>query len=323
MAAKRQNPLSSIGRQIRSILRVRPFQTDEQDQQTWARAVKSHTTLPEIYQQFFESHASMGDAFPYAVLTPTYEKFGSTISGKLICAIDQALFVLDANGEKLIEICYPIDQIHCVEVSSKLLEFRLTINGVTNLGIQTSSIFRCSTVTDYLFAPILESIRLRNVSPTETIPIPAIETFDHWREQNYKFMNLARHCMLPGETVVVSLLQPEIYSGLFSFSGRAFRRIKSPIHACIVTEKELIMIREDLVQRRKDKYGSTCNFVPLDKILSISMSTQAENILAVSIQLINHECFECLFELSLENEVEKLVAQTREWISGHRTPIPS
>lgn len=315
MVTKRQNLLRGIGRQIRSVMRLRPLNTQEQSQQTWAKVVKSHD-LPEIYQQLFQSHLSMGDAFPYTVLTPTHEKFGSKITGKLICAIGQALFVLEENAERVIEICYPIDQISYVEVSSKLLEFRVMINGMTNLGIQTSSVFQCSTVTDYLFTPIIERIRLRSVLPSGDARHLDTEKFDHWSERNLKFMNLARHCLLPGETVIVALLQPEIRSRLFSFSGKPFRKIKSPVHACILTEKELILIREDLLQNRKDKYGSTCNFVLLDKILSISMSGKTGNALAVSIQLMNQECFECLFESSCGNEVEELIFRTRERIPG-------
>lgn len=322
MSTRRQNSLREIGSRIRSILQVRSFNTQEQDQKTWAQVVRAHQDLPELYRQFFESHVSTRSAFPYAVLTPSYEKFGSTISGKLICIIDGTLYVLDENAKQLIEICYPIDEIHFVEVSSKLLEFRVTINGVTNLGIQTFSVFRCSTVTDHLFTPILERIRLRSASPSESILPVEIESFRHWSERNYKFMNLARHSMLPGETAIVALLQPEIHSGPFSYPVRRFRRVKSPTHACILAKNELILIREDLLQNRKDKYGSIRTFIPLDKILSISLSTKAGNMLAVSIELINHECFECLFDTSLENEVEKLVAQTHEQISSQHAHIP-
>jgi hypothetical protein len=323
MTTKRANPWSAIGRQIRSLIHVRPSNTREQDPKTWAQVVRSHQDLPEIYERFFQSHLAMGDAFPYAVLTPTYEKFGSTISAKLICIIDQSLYVLDASAEALVESCYPIDQIHYVEVSSKLLEYRVTIHGVTNREIQTASVFRCSTVTDHLFAPILEKIRLRNGSPSESILSAKVETFDHWSERNYKFMNLARHCMLPGETVIVDILQPEIRSGLFSFPVRRIRRVKSPTHACILTERELILIREDLLQDRKDKYGSTRTFVPLDKIHSISMNRNPGDGLAMSIQLINQEGFECLFDTSLEGEVERLVARSRDWTSAQHTHIPS
>lgn len=320
MATKRQNPLRRIGRQLKSILR--PLNAQEQDQQTWARVVRSRENLPEVYQSFFQSHIAMGDALPYIVLTPTYEKFGNTISGKLICVIDQALFVLDANAEKLIEICYPINKINYVEVSSKLLEFRVTINGVTNFEIPTSSLFRCSTVTDYLFAPIIEKIRLRNCPLSES-PLPSnVDTFDHWSERNFKFMNLARHSILPGEAVIAALLQPEIHSGLPSFPYRYFRRIKSPTHACIVTERELILIREDLLQSRKDKYGSTRTFIPLDKIHSISISRRTGNPLALCIQLINQECFECLFDPSLENKVEELATRTRECMARHQDRVP-
>lgn len=321
MASKKQNPLRVIGRQIWSIMPIHAFNTQDQNPQTWAKVIRSYESLPVIFQDFVRSALFGKGEFPYMVLTPAYEKSGDTITGKLICVIDQALLVLEENAEKMVAICYPVDRINYVEVSSKLLEYRVTINGVTDLGIESASIFRCSTVTDHLFAPILERIRPRSVSSSGNARTLNIGRFEQWSGRNYKFMNLARHCMLPDETVIVSLLQPEIHSGLFSFPDRPFRRVKSPTHACILTKKELIMIREDLLQSRKDKYGGTCNFLPLNKILSISMSRKTGNLLAVSIQLVNHECFDCLFDSSFENDVENLVAHTRERIPGERTRV--
>ncbi len=323
MTTKRQNSFRGIGGQIWSMLHLRSSNTLQEDPKTWAQIVKSHHDLPEMYEHFFLSHLSRGDAFPYAVLTPSYEKFGSTISGKLICIFAEALHVLDESAAKLIDVCYPIDKIHYVEVSSKLLEFRVTINGVTDHGDQTSSVFRCSTVTDHLFTPILDRIRLRDASLSESVQPVETQTFDHWSERNFKFMNLARHCLLRGESVIVAVLQPEIHSGSFSFSVRRFRKVKSPTHACILTEKELILVREDLLQRRKDKYGSTRTFIPLDKIHSLSMSRRTDNLLVVFIQLINQDCFECLFDTNLEAEVDELITRASERISGEHTRLPA
>lgn len=68
-------------------------------------------------------------------------------------------------------------------------------------------------------------------------------------------------------------------------------------------------------------FSSTCIYLPLDKLVSISMNKTAGNLLAVSIELINEERLECLFDIDLEKEVDSLVTQTRSRISDRHTLV--
>ena len=311
MAVIKQNPLRMIGEQIHAIMSVHPLSSAEQKQLTEARVIESYDGVPEIYQEFFRSHRSGGQAFPYSVLTPTYETSGGRITGKLICVIEHTLYVLEENETNVIKVCFPIDEINYVEVTHRPSDLSFKIDGVTNLGIPISSVFGCSNTTDSLFAPLFQRIRLRIDSLNEKAPSRHLERLDRWNDQQTKVMDMARHCLLAGETVIFAILQPEIRGGIFS-------NPECLTHTCILTDKELVMIREDLSQGRKNPCNTICNFIPLNKIESLSMSRENGNLLMVSTRLSNSEMFKSLFDISLENEVNQFLARTQELMPKKR-----
>ena len=319
MTATRQNPLRMIGKQIQRIMSVSPFNSPEHKQLADARVIESYDSVPGIYQEFFLSHLSKGQAFPYVVLTPACETSVSKITGKLLCTIDHTLYVLEENQTNMKEVCYPIDEINYVEVTHCLSNLFVKIDGVTNLGISTASIFGCSNTTDKIFTPLFQRIRLRVVSLNEKAPSRHLDRLDRWNAVQSRVMDMARHCLLAGETVVHAILQPEIRGSLFSNLDGILHGMRYPAHICVLTDKELVLIREDPSQGRKDPRGSVCNFIPLNKIASFSTGREKGNILTVSFQLSNGELFGSLFDTSLENDVNQFLAQTRELMPAERS----
>jgi hypothetical protein len=162
-------------------------------------------------------------------------------------------------------------------------------------------------VTDHVFTPILNKIRQ---GPSETIKTEQgsrSDEFEHWSNANFKFMNYARRSLLEGEKVVSSLLQPEIRESRFTFLGKLFSRMISPTHAFLLTDREWITIREEAVQGRKDKYGGTWIYIPLNKITASTLNAVNDDLLALSIQLSEKEHFEYLFQASRKAEVRQLL----------------
>lgn len=309
MSDKIQSTLRIIGKQIHDLrMPTLPgLSSDQRAHLTWARVINSLEGLPEGYKESLGARLSQGQTFPYVVLTPAYETFRSRITEKLICVLDREILVLEENAKE--PLCYPLERINYVEVSSMLLDFRVKINAVTSDGIPASSICRCSTATDYLFMPVLKKIRLHGTLPGDTDRSLELETFDGWMDQNFKFMNLARKSLLRGEKVVCAILQPEIRLSRFTVLGRTFYETLSPTHACILTDRELITIREELLQRRQDKYGGIWEYIPLNKISSLTLSRKNGNLLSLSIRLPDNECFECLFRDTMESEVDQLMVR--------------
>jgi hypothetical protein len=289
---------------------------EQRAETTWARSFASYEDVPEPYRGPLGSVATVDQSFPYTLLTPAYTTFRTRISEKLICVREREIQVLERNGTVMTVTCYPIHEIRYVEVSSMLLEYRVKIEGITSQGTPASSIFRCSTATDYLFTPVLRKIRLRDVVPQETPGLRDTTLFDGWSRSHYKFMNFARNSLLGGEKVICAVLQPEIKTERFRILGRTYYRIISPTHTCILTDRELILIREEAVQNRKDKYGGIWNYIPLSMISALSINPKNSGLLALSIELSENGVMECLFPASRESEVSQLAMQLRDRASN-------
>jgi len=314
MLARMQNILRVIGGQIQSSKTdwVSKLSASQQTRLTWAKAIESYEKVPEVYKEFFEAQLSNGQAFPYIVLTPAFEILGYKITEKLVCAFEHEIYILERKGNALIAQCYPLADISYVEVSSMLLDSRIKISGVTSQGAATSSIVRFNSVTDYLFTPILKKIRLATVVSKDGTPGSELDKFDHWVRSNFKFMSFARRSLLGGEKVIHTILQPEIRKRRFAILGTTYYRTIAPTHVCILTDRELIMIQEELLQDRDDKYGGIWDYIPLNKIATLSASQKDNNLLALSIQLLTNERLEFLFQVSMQAEIDQLLEQFRK-----------
>lgn len=314
MLNKMQNRLRIFGTQIRTSWRAagRKITAYPRTELTWARVIGSYHSVPNGYQEFFSRYKSAGQEFPYTVFTPAFQTLGYRITEKLVVALHDRVTFLEKIGDTLIEKAYPLEEISHVEMSSMLLDSRVKVSGAIGKGVLTSSLVRFSSSTDYLFAPILKRIRLQGAESNGLVPNVELSTFDGWIERNFKFMNLARHSIIEGEQVIQAILQPEIRVSRFKFLAGRFYRTISPTHACILTNRELILIREEALQGRKDKYGAIWDYIPLNKIAGFSMNKRNGTLLALSIQLLTNESFECLFEASMENEVDQLLARIQE-----------
>jgi hypothetical protein len=282
MLAKMHDILRVIGRKSQKpgTVGAPELSAGEQTKLTWARVIESYDNVPEAYKGFFDPLLASGQVFPYTVLAPAFETFGYRITEKLVCALDREIHVLERNGNSFKVQSYPLDGISHVVVRTILLDSRIKISGVTKQGI-TSSIVRFNSVTDYLFTPILRRIRLKAVDSKDMVGSSELSKFDQWINSNYKFMNFARHSLLGGEKVIHVMLQPEIRESRFTFLGRTFYKMISPTHVCILTDRELIMIREEAVQGRKDKYGGTWDYNPLNKITALTLNTKDDNMLTL------------------------------------------
>ena len=307
MSARLQNTLRMIGKQIHNwkLPQLPVFASHPGTKLTWARIVDCYDQIPDVYKEFFEPYRLESRTLPYSVLTPAYETLGFRISEKMVCLFDHELRILERSGNSGSTQCYPLAGITYVEVSSMLLDSRIKFNGVTSQGIPASSIVRFSTATDYVFKPILEKIRL--YPSASDSPIKDSEAFDHWMPLNYKFMNLARNSLVRGEKVICAVLQAEIRRELFTILGKTYVKIISPTHASILTDRELILIREEILQGRDDKYGGIWEYIPLSKIADLSISIKSEHLLVLSVTLRTNERLECVFQASRNHEVDKLL----------------
>jgi hypothetical protein len=285
---------------------------DEQTRLLWARAARSYDDVPEIYKSFFDSlPLDKRDPFPYTIITPKFKGFIRPESEKLICNPGDAVYVLEKVGNKLTSICYPLNDIYYIEVGAILLYSWVTITGVDINGALSSSTLKFNLVTDYLITPIVESIRCSTTAGTQANLDAETAHFDSLIHSNFKFMNYARRSVRPGEKVIQTILQPELRLEVFKLFSMPFSRLITTAHLTILTDSELIIIREDEKQGwlKGTRYGGIWYYIPLGKITAVSLTGKDHDLLVLSILLAENQNFDSLFQASKKSELELLLKQ--------------
>lgn len=305
------------------IPRVTSESASELTKSTWAKLIQSDNFVPSIYEDFFATLLADGRKFPYTVLAPSFDRLIHKTTEKIICDCGDEIYVLERIGSSYEAICYPLEGIACVEIKTMLLDSHFKINGVTSQGATASSTIKFNTVSDYLFKPILENIRLASFDSVSATQRSEVEKFDYLTRINFKFMNYAKHSLMRGEKVIHAILQPEIRERVFVIFGKVFYRTLFPTHISILTDQELIMIRENEGHGRSSKYGGVWVYIPLNKIVNLSLNEKESNLLVFSIQLSGGECLAYLFQDSLRREANQLVDRFRELSKKEQYHSPS
>ena len=293
----------------------------EQTKQSWAKAIETYDEVPEVYKGSFETLVGDASRFPYAVLTPSYAGFITRAKEKLVCCLDGKIYVLEEARGDLVSTCYSIGDISYVEVGSVLLQSWIKIRGLTSDGVLTSSEFKFNSVTDHLFTPIVEGIRPA-ADCSEGIDLSRERSkFNYLRWSNHKLMSYAKRSLLPREQVVHFILQPEVRVEVLRLLGSSFFKTLCTPHLSILTHRELILIQDGDRKRWGSRasygcakyggvrYGGVWNYIPLDKITSISTADAQNDLLTVSIRLPGDDGIESVFSVSNRGEVDKLLSR--------------
>lgn len=311
MLTKIRNTLQRIGEQVRtSPVAGRLIRSAaEQTRESWAKPITSYADVPPVYKDFFAPFLAAGQAFPYTVLTPSYEGFIHRTTEKLICDMGREIYVLERSGNVVEARGYPLEGISYVEVRTILLESRITICGATADGVPATSTFRFNSVTDYLLATVLKTIRRATIGAADADRRSEVAKFDDLLRVNYKFMNYGRRSLLGSEKVVQIILQPEIRASVLTFLGKTYYRTISPTHMSVLTDRELIIIHEEARKSSSDRYGGTWLYIPLHKIETLSVSERDGDLLALSIRLPHNVQLESLYQLSAKQELDQFLAR--------------
>ena len=316
MLAKIQSIWQIILDQVYTSIEKPRLNADELTKSSWAQPIKSYADVPDVYKVFFDSFLANGRDFPYTVLTPSYENFIHKTSERLICDGGCEIIVLEKSGNTFEPRRYPLDRIIYVEFRTVLLDANFKICGVTGHGVQIASTLKFNSVTDYLFTPFLKWARLAGLNPTQTVQSRELEKFDDLYQHSYKFMNYGKRSLLGGEQVLHIYLQPEIREPILKFMGKTFSKRISPTHMSILTDRELILIQEEETRSGKERYGGIWSYIPLRKILSLSLHEKTDNLLGLTIRLIEDLFLELLYQDSAREELNQLLSRFKDITSG-------
>ncbi len=311
MSVYRKGILRSVGRFIAGIKESLPLlAADEQIRLSWLKVIRSYAEVPEVYRSSFA--ALVGDSpFPYTVLTPSYAGFMNRETEKLVCCLDGKIYVWEEVTGVLSCTCYAVKDISYVEVGKALLQVWVKISGLADSSLPTATEFKFNTVTEYLFAPIVNKIRLATNYAPGIDPSMERSKFDFLSRTNLKLMNYARRSLLPDEKVGQIILQPEVRDEVLRLFGNSFFRTVCLAHLSILTDRELILIQDGTGKRWGGdiRYGGVWHYIPLDKITSVSLTGPEDGLLAMFVRLPEGDSIDSLFSVSNKQEVDGFLSQ--------------
>lgn len=281
----------------------------------WSKVIESREEIPTVYKSTFDTFFANDRTFPRVLLTPALDRFPRKTTEKLVIGTDEDLHILERNRNQIQASCYPYRDIWAVELGVVLLNSWLTIRGKTSQGEAGVSTIQFNTTGMRHFEPILKKLRPSPRRMDQAQIAAEKDKFDCLSMTNFKFMNYGRESLIPGEVVLQFLLQPEIRQPLWTIFGRTFCKTLSPAHLTILTDRELILIRnpERVKEAGADRYGGIWQFLPLHSLQSVTLSQAGDERLAVWIRHPG-QTVETLFEASNQPALEQLCSRVQTLI---------
>jgi hypothetical protein len=266
----------------------------------WSKLLESREEIPAIYKSHFDQRFGSGEPFPLVIWIPVLEKFTHKTTEKLICDTDDALYIFEKNGNQINATCYPYRDIYGSEIGIVLLDSWLTVHGKTTQGVTGTSKIEFNTTSKRYFEPVLNKLRPASEAADRAHLMAERDKFNSLSTASFKFMNYGRESLVPGETLLRFLLQPEIRQSIFTIFGRTFYKTVSFAHLTVLTDHELILIQDtgNGKDGRAGHYGGIWQYIPLRYIDSISLSQVENDRLTLAIHCQPGRTIETLFEIS-------------------------
>ena len=285
MPATLQNPVGAVKERKSGEPVLSAF---EQTRFSWARLIHSRDELPPAYRSFFEARPA-GEAFPHAVLTPTFAGFMRRETEKLVCCLDDRLIVLEKTSGEPKCTAFPLHDLNYVEVGGVLLKAWIRLQGRANNEADLTTVtLRYNAVTDRLFVPFIERIRGTNPHPIDVPRDGELSKLDDVLSLSFKFRNYARNSLLPGDRVIAMLTQPEMRRTVVRLGRWSYRRTIATAHVLILTDRELIIIRDDPDSPEAfddTRYGGVWDYIPLNKIERVALQERNATVLSMTLEL--------------------------------------
>ena len=279
---------------------------------SWARPIESYHELPPVYHEFYNSLRPDTHEFPYAVVTPTFKGFVRRENEKLICSVGDRFYILEKTKSQLNCTTYALADISYLEIGNILLNAWIRIQGIAGNGKLTAVTLKFNAVSEHLFRPFLDKIRYAADYPPGIDRDAELAKFEGVDKLSFKFNSFARHSILPGAIVIQAVAQPEIRMPVLKAFGRSFYRTIALSRVLVLTDRELIIIRDDInspMAFDESRYGGVWDYIPLDKITAATLVDQADDRFALSIHLPQDDCIESLFMGPKRSEVKRLLNQ--------------
>jgi hypothetical protein len=285
----------------------------QQTRLSWTKFIATYDQLPPAYQKAYDELFTVGGKFPYTLWTPGYADLLKPVPERLICTSEESIIIFEKRGEKIRHVSMKYDSISYIENGIVLLHSWLTIFGIDQNGEIAAPSIRYNTVSEEMVLPILASLRVspdrQRVSPLDV----EMARFDYLSKINFKFMNYGRSSIRNGDQVLKIVLQPEIREEIVRIFGISFSKQVSPDHIVILTKDEIISIRNT---GKVSSYGGIWNYIPREKISSVSLENDDNGWLILGLQLQSGHRVLLTFDESRKTEIEKFRDEIRTDLTG-------
>lgn len=284
---------------------------------TWARVIDSYADVPDIYKTSCQAVLEEREPFPYVVLVPSVKDNRLNEVENLLCEINGIFYVWERIGNKVVSSAFPLKEIYTLEAGIVLLSSWLTISGLTTAGSATTARigFNSSSVRHLL--PVINKMRPAPADIDDAAWQVELAAFDYLASANFKFMNYARESMVRGEKILQSILQPKIRRQVFDLFGYKFYRTVGLAHLTILTDKEIIFIRddEDTTEVRGERYGGVWQYIPLQKIQDVKLTASGNKLLTLTLTLESGiQRLDKVFESSSQDALEDLQKKLNQMV---------
>lgn len=240
-----------------------------QTMKSWAMEIKTPEEIPRAFKEAFISLVPGNGNFPYTVYSPPYKFNKIKSNARLLLLLPGRLAVLTKIKSEVETVVFAFKDIDYMEQGSVLLSSWIRLEGMAMDRSHQAVWVGFNTVVDKLFLKFLETIRqtyLRNENGSREMEK---DKFSYLADKNFKFMNYSKQSIRDGEEVKNNLFEPEIDVQNFRLFGRVFYKRISPAHLLILSDSEMIILKEP-DSRKLSSYGASCSYIPLDKIESVT-----------------------------------------------------
>lgn len=310
MSSERHGWFGSVWQHLPAAIVDFPLMTaGEQTKLSWARRIETLDDVPAHFRNTVAALEIETGTLPYLVLTPSYAAFIVHTTEKLVCGLDDEVRIYERIGDELRLTAFCYADVSAVEVGCVLLKSWLTITGRNTCGVETRITIKFNTVTDYLFLPIIGRLRRANsVADPEQYEAEQAK-FNYLAHDFYKFMNVAKKSILPGEEVIGAVMQAELRTPVVTLFGHAYTRLRAPAHILVRTDRELIVAVEEKQEAwsGSHKYGSIRTYIPLAKIAAVDLVAEGPT-MRLGIHLVGGEQVDLEFAAEQEPDLRRLVA---------------
>lgn len=236
----------------------------------WPSRIGPGDAIPHPFQKPFEALRITGQEFPDVVYGPPFRFDRYENTAKLLAWAGERVACLDARRGGVVTTELALADVHRVEWGGALLEswIRLDAHGARgDASIRVSF----NTVCRDLYQPLVAAARERRYAGSRASAAVEVAKLDPLNRVDYKFMSFGREALLPGAEVRRFWMQPRVSERI----ARVFKRTRIPACMLLLTQSELILIREG-DGRNLAPYAVVSNYLPLDRIEKVVLEPVEE-----------------------------------------------